>query len=204
LSGAVLLYKYSSYTFLPSMILFSRLASGINFIFNLLKTALESGVLKVLAVYTTFYLTITTFVEQGPSIELLFLAGKELLEKISLSMKNLIEGVKLFDQYIAESSGKLCGFTSQSDILWNSATSVWTGVAAFIFVLWVWRISWYDWRNIEMEQQQVILGLLTVASLSLAVYGFDLLPEAFKATKSLANTTAQAVKNNTRNNTIIK
>jgi hypothetical protein len=195
------LYSYSSYTFLPSLILFSRLSSGVNFVFNLVSKAVESGALKLVAAYTTFEGTIQLFLEKGISKELFVTAGAEFIEKTSLSVKNIVEGISTLNQWLTTSNEGVCMLAQNNELLLTGLISVWTGIAAYIFVIWVWNMAWYDWRNKEMEQQQLLLIIIVVSSVSLAVYGFDVVSQGWSNTFSLVDTLANNVGNMSANNT---
>lgn len=186
--GLAALYSYSSYTFIPSMMILSRLTSPVNFVFNLAKSALDHGALKLVAAYTTFEGTITTILNEGLSVNVLIMAGQEFVTKASQSIKNIIEGLQFFTQWISSYSEGVCMLSQNSDILLNAGLSIWTGVAAYIFVIWLWDKSWYSWRNQRMEQQQILLIILAVSSLSLAAYGFDILTQGVENGQSLLDT----------------
>lgn len=171
------LYSYSSYTFLPGLLLFSRLSSGLNFVYNLLMRAVDMGLLKFVAVYTTFQATIQGLTGNGFSLGTFKLLAKEFLQKVSLSFKNIVEGLSLFTDWITKLNEGLCGLSQNSDLLLAGLASVWTGVAAYIFVVWVWDLMFYDWRNESMEQQTMVILVVAVTSLSLAVYGVDVLSQ---------------------------
>jgi predicted membrane protein len=189
LAGAAA-YSYSSYAFLPSMMVLSRITSPFNFAFNLISKALDHGALKIVAAYTTFSGTINTLVQNGLTVELLFLAGQEFVNKASMSIKNIIEGLGFFTQWISTYSKGVCSLSANTDLLLNAGLSVWTGIAAYIFIIWMWDKSWYSWRNERMEQQQILLIILAVSSLSLAAYGFDILTQGVSNTESLLDTLA--------------
>jgi hypothetical protein len=195
------LYSYSSYTFLPSLILFSRLSSGVNFVFNLVSKAVESGALKLIAAYTTFEGTIQLFLEKGISKELFVTAGAEFIEKTSLSVKNIVEGISTLNQWLTKGNEGVCMLAQNNELLLTGLVSVWTGVAAYIFVIWVWNKAWYDWRHREMEQQQLFLIIIVVTCISLAVYGFEVLNQGWSNTFSLVNTLGDSVGNIATNNT---
>lgn len=200
LLGAAL-YSYSSLTFLPSLVLFSRLSSGVNFIFNVITKVINHGALKLVAAYTTFEGTISSLLQDGFSGQLLLMAGQEFLEKTTLSIKNLIQGISQLNNWISTADNGLCQLVQNNEILVAALLSLWTGVAAYIFVIWMWNLTWYDWRNQEMEQQQLILIIVAVSSLSLAVYGFEVLSQGWSNTFSLVDTLANSTGNMSVNNT---
>lgn len=199
--GLAALYSYSSYTFIPSMLILSRLTSPVNFVFNLLKSALDHGALKLVAAYTTFEGTITTGLQDGLSGELIILSGQEFVTKASMSIKNIIEGLGFFTEWISTYSNGVCSLSANSDLLLSAGISIWTGVAAYIFIIWLWDKSWYSWRNERMEQQQILLIILAVSSLSLAAYGFDILTQGVESGQSLLDTLGNLGGNTTANST---
>lgn len=195
-------YSYSSYTFIPSMMVLSRITSPVNFVFNLGRTALDHGALKIVAAYTTFSGTINSILENGLTFNALIIAGQEFVSKASMSIKNIIEGLQFFTQWISTYGNGVCSLSANSDLLLNAGLSIWTGVAAYIFIIWIWDKSFYSWRHERMEQQQVLLIILAVSSLSLAAYGFDILTQGVENGQSLLDTLANLGGNMSGNETV--
>lgn len=187
LAGAAA-YSYSSYTFIPSMMVISRITSPFNFAFNLISKALDYGALKIVAAYTTFSGTINSVLEKGLTANALWLALQEFVSKASMSIKNIIEGLNYFTQWISTYGNGVCSLSANSDLLVSAGLSVWTGIAAYIFIIWIWDKSFYSWRHEKMEQQQILLIILAVSSLSLAAYGFDILTQGVENGQSLLDT----------------
>jgi len=192
LLGLGLLYSYSSYAFLPSMIVLSRLTSPFNFVLNLIKTALQHNALRYLAVYTTFEGTIKSLLNQGFTLETGAVLLNELWNKIVLSFKNIVDGLEMLVQWLTSSS-EVCGLAGNTDILFTAGISIWTGIAAYIFVLWVWKFSFYHWRNIEMEDQNVFLVLVAITAISIAAHQTSLVMEGVSNGMSLVETLGQLV-----------
>lgn len=192
--GLKLLYSYSSFTFWPSILSASAIWRTLMTTISGVTSVLRTDLLKYAAAVTTFSQTLTYLLTGNISMGKLFsTVGTELYDKVVLTLPNLVEGLGFFSEWISMLGPEgVCGLTGNTGLFFSGLQMIWISVAAYIFVLWIWKSTWYDWRNVEMESQEkwLVVALITVVSLS--AHGTSLLAEGLSNGVSLADTLAQA------------
>lgn len=191
------LYNYSRFTFLPSSLSLLRISGAVSSVLNFLW---RRNILFALALLTTFSNTINKVLENrvsGP-IDLALTLGTDFYDKVVLTVKNLVESLSLFTEWISQANG-FCSLVSQNELLFSAFVELWIAVAAYIFAIRIYDWIWGKGMTRDIDWPEVMLVVTVVTLVSLAVYGPQLLFQALEEGQTLL----EVVQNETGvNNTV--
>jgi len=187
-----LAYSYSSLTFWPNLLSFSAIWRTLMTTLSGIGSLMRTDLLKYFAAATTFSGTIKYLLNGDISLQGLgstFVI--EFYDKVVLTVKNLVEGLSLISKWVAGIDQGFCNLFNTLDVLGMGLLEIWFGVAAYLFILWLWSSSWYDWRNVEMESQEKLLVIGLVSAISISAHSTELVLQGVSNGLSLTDTLAQ-------------
>ena len=183
-----LAYSYSSYSFIPRFLAFSNIVRLSGSVSSVLNFIWRKNLLFAAAVLTTFSGTVKAFLSGGYNgfLDLFFIAGVEVFNKVALTVKQLVEGLGYLAKWISQEGG-VCTYVNSWEILLSALASFWVAAAAYIFAIRVYDWVWGKGMTRDIDWPEVMLVVVAVTLISITVYGTSILLEGGNALQNILN-----------------